>query len=358
VLAGSSAVLTANAAGLPPPTYQWFHNGAAFPGATTATLSLTNVTTSASGGYYVVVTNAYGSGTSAVATVTVLPPGSRSVSEAAYYRSGENDPGAADGHVGNATTVDIVSGLNLSSVAGFSTYSTNTGVRGSTLSLAVNGGGYNYPTPIITNAANWGLEAWVMTTTADNSPGGSIVLNGDFTAGNGLGLFQLGRTWNGLISGIAWLPGPTIVPNTWTHLAIVTSAGTTTFYVNGVATATGTAPNPATSGDFSIGYDLYHENAYSFQGLIDEVRAFTFAPGMFTTNSLLLTSVPPTPSVSILPAGGSIGASSGDAVVTWSVGNVQQASTLVGPWNTVTNATSPWLTPMVGPSQFFRATWP
>ncbi|MCX6926871.1 MAG: immunoglobulin domain-containing protein, partial [Verrucomicrobia bacterium] len=295
---GSALSLTVLAGGTAPIQYQWWQGTSKVPGATNATLSFSSVTATNAGSYSVVVGNAYGPATtSAVVNVTVIVPSvTGSVIPVAYYRLGENDPGAADGQVGAATTVDAVSGLNLSVVGDSSTYSANTGVHGSTLSLAVDGaGGYNFATPIITNSGNWGLEAWVMSTNADNGGQGAVVLNGDFTAGNGLGIFQRGTQWQGLVTGLAWIGGARVVPNTWTHLAIVASASNTTFFVNGVANGTGPVPKPATSGDFSIGYDIYNGTPNPFQGLIDEVRAFTVLGGQFAVNDLLLNQAPPAP---------------------------------------------------------------
>jgi hypothetical protein len=66
VVANGSALLS----------YQWSLNTTALLGATSSTLTLTNAQTTDAGSYMVVVTNAAGSVTSAVATLTVLvPPG-------------------------------------------------------------------------------------------------------------------------------------------------------------------------------------------------------------------------------------------------------------------------------------------
>ena len=59
------------AAGAGPLQYQWFKNGANVPGATNPILSFTNVQSTDAGGYTVTVTNAFGSDSSAVATLTV-----------------------------------------------------------------------------------------------------------------------------------------------------------------------------------------------------------------------------------------------------------------------------------------------
>ena len=55
-------------------TYQWWKDGVALSGATSATLSLANVSSASAGKYWVVVTNGTGSVTSAAATLTVKTP--------------------------------------------------------------------------------------------------------------------------------------------------------------------------------------------------------------------------------------------------------------------------------------------
>ena len=72
---GSPASLGVVAAGARPFSYQWQHDGAINPSATDAAISITAAGTNDSGAYRVVVTNAFGSTTSAVATLTVLPAG-------------------------------------------------------------------------------------------------------------------------------------------------------------------------------------------------------------------------------------------------------------------------------------------
>jgi len=69
--AGSTLTLTAEASGVPTPTYQWYLNNSPISGATLATYSVANVTTDAAGTYKVVATNSQGSATSNNAVVTV-----------------------------------------------------------------------------------------------------------------------------------------------------------------------------------------------------------------------------------------------------------------------------------------------
>ncbi len=72
---GQNALFGVAVSGSPPLFYQWFKNQTnVIAGATAATLSLSNIQSNDAGGYSVVVTNASGSATSTVATLTVLLP--------------------------------------------------------------------------------------------------------------------------------------------------------------------------------------------------------------------------------------------------------------------------------------------
>jgi pimeloyl-ACP methyl ester carboxylesterase len=74
VAASANVTFAVAVAGVPPFSYQWLFNGQTLAGQTAARLSLTNVQFANAGGYSVVVTNAYGSVTSAVAQLTVFTP--------------------------------------------------------------------------------------------------------------------------------------------------------------------------------------------------------------------------------------------------------------------------------------------
>src|ERR1035441_4225277 len=74
VVVGQSATFSVAASGTAPFSYQWRFNGTASPGATSPALTLSNVQSNQAGSYLVVVTNAAGSVTSAVAALTVYVP--------------------------------------------------------------------------------------------------------------------------------------------------------------------------------------------------------------------------------------------------------------------------------------------
>ena len=71
-MAGGVDSFNVTAAGSATLTYQWYSNTVALPGATATTYSLSNLAYGSSGSFQVVVANAQGSATSAVATLTVL----------------------------------------------------------------------------------------------------------------------------------------------------------------------------------------------------------------------------------------------------------------------------------------------
>ncbi len=71
VSAGATVTFTAAASGSPAPAYQWSLNSTAIAGATSATLTLSNVQTTASGSYAVTAANSAGTATSNTATLVV-----------------------------------------------------------------------------------------------------------------------------------------------------------------------------------------------------------------------------------------------------------------------------------------------
>ena len=73
LLVGSTLFLDAGAQGTQPLFYQWKTNGVAIPGATNATLTITNVQPEDSGIYSVMVMNSVGMANSQPITVTVFP---------------------------------------------------------------------------------------------------------------------------------------------------------------------------------------------------------------------------------------------------------------------------------------------
>ena len=72
--AGATVHLTVDAAGEPPPAYQWYFNGTNLLGCTSCNLILTNLLLSESGTYTVIVINMFGAVTSAPVMLNVIAP--------------------------------------------------------------------------------------------------------------------------------------------------------------------------------------------------------------------------------------------------------------------------------------------
>ena len=131
--------------------------------------------------------------------------------------------------------------------------------------------------------------------------------NGDvFTVGGSTGALKLsleGNGWAGSCHNVAWIgPGGgasgSFTANTWVHLAMIRSGGTTTFYIDGVAqsgTFGGTPVNSSPHISVQPGGGAY------FDGNLDEARVVTFGTGETTANilSALQQGVTPTSLVNV-----------------------------------------------------------
>ena len=115
VLANDPATFTVAVSGSSPFTYQWQLNGVNLIGANAASYSIFQVQSTNVGSYTVVVSNAAGSITSAVATLTIAPPGVNLALNQPATASSTQNAGLAAGNVddgdlttrwGSATGVD------------------------------------------------------------------------------------------------------------------------------------------------------------------------------------------------------------------------------------------------------------
>ena len=72
-LVGDRVAFTVEANGIPTPTYQWYKDGSALPGAASATLEIPSATPADAGSYQAVATNSVGSASSALVDLVVKP---------------------------------------------------------------------------------------------------------------------------------------------------------------------------------------------------------------------------------------------------------------------------------------------
>ncbi len=98
VYAGDTATFSVGAVGTAPLGYQWHFNNGAISGATSATLTISNIQASDVGSYFAVVSDASGSATSAVTTVTIAMPPTNTPPGMVSLWHGDGDAQDALGH--------------------------------------------------------------------------------------------------------------------------------------------------------------------------------------------------------------------------------------------------------------------
>ncbi len=220
--------------------------------------------------------------------------GQAAITVVAEYRFGESDPGALPNTPGANPSLPSV-GSNPLTRNGTPAYSGITPrVVPSALSMAFNAGSDRYSGAIVSTATdNFGVEAWVKSN-GSVALNATLVYNGN-TGNSGWGLFRAGNEYGFLYGGVV-LDGVVPISTQWTHLALVRDGGTNRFFVNGVQqVAAGGAPNPPV-GNFLVGGNPLVATE-GFDGLIDEVRVFTFEPGQFNVLDLNFGELPPAVSV-------------------------------------------------------------
>lgn len=257
--------------------------------------------------------------------LVLAPPCRAATTSIAFYRLGEDDPGAGPSTVGMDPTFDAgPNQLNLSRF-GSPHYSSDVLAKGSTVSMLFNpttSDAYYRP-PVTAQTDNVGVEAWVKSSGkagSGSSASGVIAYNGS-PGVDGFGLVRVDSAtpFGGLTSAYEGVLGNTVVgltavPDaTWTHLALVRSSGTTTFYVNGVAAGTSSAADAAGTQAFGVGASYNDQAARPvptadyLSGLVDQVRVFSFAPGQFDAAADLSFQSAPEPASIALAALGSLG---------------------------------------------------
>lgn len=133
---------------------------------------------------------------------------------------------------------------------------------------------------------NFGYELWVRPRQVVE--GFALVLYSGDTRYDGWGIYQNGETFGVSYGGVGRFGSAPAVIDQWIHLAVVVENGFSTFYANGVlAGHYGVRLKPPGAG-FALGAHPQAPLGEFFAGTIDEVRFFTFEPGQFDPNDLLL----------------------------------------------------------------------
>ncbi|WP_083809024.1 LamG-like jellyroll fold domain-containing protein [Pedosphaera parvula] len=384
---GSAAAFEIVAEGAGPITYQW-HNGdgSSIPGATNPVLWLPKVQLTNDGAsYYVSVMNPYTSVDSDPATLNVQ---ARPVDVPV---NGYAKVVLADGPVafwqlnestGSGTAVDTVGsfdGSYVASTGGFN-FGVPTGVPHDTnVAVGITGGAtVNIPYAIEINPPGaFSVEGWFQPA--------SLAANGNdyrtplssmsnpYGAGpTGWLVYQTGgNNWawwpyNGFWTGAQLTDTDPIVAGQWYYLVMTYDGATFTFYVNGVAKASGTDSGFVQNGNVPAGGAASYNHNYNtnpglpsgssptvlgwrsdagfnpFVGNMDDVAVYNkvLTPSQIQSHFLNTTHL-------------SITISGTKVVVSWPVGTLQSSSNVGGPYSNVIGATSPYTNSISG-TKFFR----
>jgi hypothetical protein len=406
---GLTAHFNVSVSGLSP-TYAWQKNGAnlsdggRFSGSTTANLQISNLQPSDSANYAAVLTSGSLVVTSTVSALTVLPASSKSAYDlavlaagpTAYYRFNESGDPATNNLLAldNAAAFNGVYGLDVSNglagVAGprptdgypgfaadnaaalFTSGDTNSQVTVAPWNLNTSTATFTFwvnPTVI----QNY-LAAILWSGTNDNTYAG---VNYYRSAGTGAGLpgnVDLGYTWNEGGSAAFFFWDSAIMPplDLWSMVALVIEPSQTTLYVfntNEAATwPNGTFPavNSITgdNGLFpftnqvmafaspeTVGNNPNQAGgAYGFSGVISDLAVFNYALNQDQLQTLYNAALGVLPPVSL-----QIISSGNNVQLTWgTLGLLEEATNVQGPWTTNVLATSPYTVPATNSHKFYR----
>jgi hypothetical protein len=299
VTAGQQATFSVTAAGTTPFNYQWYNNGSAISGASSANYT-TPATTIADNGsqFTVTINNAAGNVTSSAASLTVNP-----LLPAATYAFNEGSGSATTDASGNGNTGTL-----------FGPSWTTAGRYGSALSF---NGTDAYVEAVNSNSLNPGtaatLSAWVnvLAASADIS---SVINKWSQTVDDEylFGLDSSNRltfAWQST-GGNVWgqpsyfiVTGNNKVPlGTWTYITVVRNGPAINFYINGnldAAFSAASDANPFRSGSntLRLGGQNRGGMARVLNGTIDEVRVYNQAltPAQIQTDMNTAISTPAFP---------------------------------------------------------------
>ncbi len=271
--AGDVVTLNPNSIGVPPLSYQWRRNGTPIPGATSASYVIPSVSSGSPGNYDLVVSNAYGTATSAAAAVTVdsisQTPGSSFVIDS--KPSGVEHDGVNLGATWQASSSDGTTN--------------RTGVMSFDQSVPDQ---ITVPSTPDFNGANGTIMFWVRSAGAVTTNTGSIGAmlfdrKAGTTTGTGNGIIVL-QTDGGLVyvqqgNNIIFESTANISDNKWHHLAIVydqSSGGGIALYVDGNLDTTNLSSiswiwDATQEVELGLSHDPFWR---AYNGLMDDVRIY------------------------------------------------------------------------------------
>ena len=358
LLVGASLNLSVGAIGTAPFTYYWFTNSSTVPISvtTTPTLTVPNLQLAASANYYCIVSNIYGTATSATMALTVAAPTTYeqamlSYGPIAFWPLNETS---------GTTAYDVIGGNNGTYTGGCALGQTGPGntffgassfgvtVDGSSGYVDIPGANFN-----ITNAMS--VVVWIQLS-ANNGfdgvigkgdPSWRISVNGSGVPGANDGSAPADANAINSINDSSWHM------LAYTYNGFVGKANNGALYVDGVLVGNNTisVPPPGDNLDVWIGGAPDYgtgagkrlvaatlANAAVFSQPLTAAQVTGMYNGTFVAapNTLSLTDTGSGP------------------VLNWQVGTLLQAPSLLGPWTTNYSAIPPYTVPATNSSQFFK----
>lgn len=222
-----------------------------------------------------------------VAVATLLTTSLSAQTTIALYRGGEADGGAANGVALGSSLVDSsASGNTAYKDSGTGTFTSSTGVSGSTLAYNFGDSAYYYASEVGFSPTNsFGMELWFQVPTLTG--GSQVLLYDGNTASNGIGIYLSNNSLQLLRGSIALDSIATVTDTAWHYVAFAYDGGTGK--VNAYYDGTQVISDYAVSFNLPIGYLTMGNSSGgtdSFSGALDEVRIFTFDNGTFSTSML------------------------------------------------------------------------
>lgn len=201
--------------------------------------------------------------------------------------------------------------------------------------------------------------------------------------GHGTNSWQLGISTNGCIvfnagngnaaaGGTGQAPGDVTTTGVyndgnWHDVVAVNRTNVVSIYVDGILDTNGVpagiTPNSLIHGnaeDVMIGSDPCYTNnpigvGRNFAGQVCEAAFFTNALTSAQIQTLYLSAITPSPeALTFTTEIASSAATAGTLQLTWNYGILQTATNVTGPYNAITNASSPYIIPMTNSQQFYR----